>query len=141
MWTNVAPAAERAFELAFGRKVAAFRDAMVDYALALKARARSRAPDFVVTPEMRASSTTHDAARDRVNRAMYDAAAPLVTRILGAQIARYVFGPDAEFARTLRNDRSLAVSLQLLNGVKSERELLDRAATMAAARADTTKAK
>ena len=76
-----------------------------------------------------------------VSREIYDAAEPLVSRILGAQIARYALGPDAEFARGLRNDRSLAVSLQLLNGVKTQRELLDRAATMAAAKADTAKSK
>jgi len=74
-----------------------------------------------------------------VNRSIYDAAEPLVSRILGAQIARYALGPEAEFARGLRNDRSLAVALQLLNGVKSQRELLDRAATLAAR--DSTRAK
>ena len=138
----IRPAAERAFEQALGRNVAGFRDALAAYALELKGRGTITAPDFVVTPEMR------DALYDRmtqrgivVNRAIYDAAEPLVSRILGAQVARYALGPDAEFARGLRNDRALTVSLQLLNGVKSERELFDRAATMAAARADTTKAK
>lgn len=136
------PAAERAFEQALGRNVAKLQDALAAYALELKASGTITSPDFVVTPAMRA------ALYDRmlkhgivISRPVYDAAEPLVTRILGAQIARYALGPDAEFARGLRNDRSLAVSLQLLNGVKSRRELLDRAATMAAARADTTKAK
>jgi carboxyl-terminal processing protease len=139
---SIRPAAERAFEQALGKNVAAFRDALAAYALELKGRGTITSPDFVVTPEMRA--TLYDRMTRRgivVNRAIYDAAEPLVSRILGAQIARYALGPDAEFARSLRNDRSLAVALQLLNGVKSERELLDRAATIAAARADTTKAK
>ena len=139
---SIRPAAERAFEQALGRNVAAFRDVLAAYALELKGRGTITSPDFTVTPEMRAA--LHDRMTRRgivVDRAIYDAAEPLVTRILGAQIARYALGPDAEFARSLRNDRSLAVSLQLLNGVKSERELLDRAATIAAARADTTKAK
>jgi hypothetical protein len=68
-----------------------------------------------------------------VDRATYDAAEPLVTRILGAQIARYTLGPDAEFARGLRNDKAVSVALQLLNGVRSQRELLDRAGTLGAA--------
>ena len=97
-------------------------------------------PDFVVTPEMRNTLYERMAKRGiTINRSIYDAAEPLVSRILGAQIARYALGPEAEFARGLRNDRSLAVALQLLNGVKSQRELLDRAATLAAR--DTTKAK
>ena len=139
---SVRPAAERAFEQALGKNVAAFRDALASYALELKAGGTITSPDFAVTPAMRAA--LYDRMTKRgivVLRPIYDAAEPLVTRILGAQIARYSLGPDAEFARGLRNDRSLAISLQLLNGVKSQRELLDRAATIAAARADTTKAK
>jgi carboxyl-terminal processing protease len=139
---SIRPQAERAFEQALGKNVAAFRDALASYALALKARGTITSPDFTVTPEMRAE--LYDRMTKRgivVDRAIYDAAEPLVTRILGSQIARYALGPDAEFSRVLRNDRAIAASLQLLNGAKSERELLGRAATMAAARADTTKAK
>lgn len=139
---SVRPAAERAFEQALGRNVAAFRDVLAAYALELKGSGTITSPDFVVTPAMR--SALYDRMTKRgivVTRAIYDAAEPLVSRILGAQIARYALGPDAEFARGLRNDRSLTIALQLLNGVKSQRELLDRAATVAAARADTTKAK
>ena len=139
---SVRPATERAFEQALGRNVAAFRDVLASYALDLKGQGTITSPDFVVTPEMRAALYDRMKARGIVvNRAIYDAAEPLVTRILGAQIARYALGPDAEFARGLRNDRSLAVSLQLLNGVKSERALFDRAATLAGARADSVKTK
>ena len=139
---SVRPAPERAFEQALGKNVAVFRDALAAYALELKGSGTISSPDFVITPAMRASLYERMTKRGVVvSRPVYDAAEPLVSRILGAQIARYALGPDAEFARGLRNDRSLAISLQLLNGVRTQRELLDRAATMAAARADTTKAK
>jgi hypothetical protein len=65
----------------------------------------------------------------KIDRGTYDRAESLVSRVLGAQISRYTFGPQAEFARNLRGDRSVAVALGLLNGVHSPRELLDRAAT------------
>jgi carboxyl-terminal processing protease len=134
------PAAERAFEQALGKNVAAFRDVLAAYALELRGRGTITSPDFVVTPEMRNALYERMTKRGiTMSRSIYDAAEPLVSRILGAQVARYALGPDAEFARGLRNDRSLAVALQLLNGVKSQRELLDRAATLAAR--DTTKAK
>ncbi len=136
------PPAERAFEQALGRNVALFRDALAAYALELKAGGTIARPDFPVTPAMRTALYDRMTRRGIViSRSVYDAAEPLVSRVLGAQIARYALGPDAEFARGLRNDRSLTASLQLLNGVKSQRELLDRAATMAAARVDTTKGK
>ena len=139
---SVRPAPERAFEQALGKNVAVFRDALAAYALELKGSGTISSPDFTVTPAMRASLYERMTTRGVVvSRPIYDAAEPLVSRILGAQIARYALGPDAEFARGLRNDRSLATSLQLLNGVRTQRELLDRAATLAAARADTTKAK
>ena len=139
---SIRPAAERAFEQSLGKNVAVFRDALAAYALELKGTGSITSPDFAVTAAMRSALYERMTKRGIViNRAVYDAAEPLVSRILGAQIARYALGPDAEFTRGLRNDRSLSASLQLLNGVKSQRELLDRAATMAAARADTTKAK
>ena len=61
-----------------------------------------------------------------VPRAVYDSAAPLVTRALGSQIARYVFGPRAEAARTLREDPALTKAIELLTGVASQQALLAR---------------
>ena len=127
---SVRPPAERALEQALGKDVTKFRDALAAYALELKARGAVSSPDFAVTPAMRSELHARLAARGvNIDRATYDGAESLVTRVLGAQIARYTFGPQAEFARSLRTDRSIAVSLALLNGVHSPRELLDRAAT------------
>ena len=140
---TVRPPAERAFEQALGKNVAAFRDALAAYALELKGTGRITSPDFTVTPEMRNALYQRLRARKIViDSTTWARAAPLVTRILGAQIARYALGPDAEFARGLRNDKALAAALQLLNGVRSQRELLDRAATLGAAtKVDSTSRK
>ena len=124
------PPAERAFEQALGKDITRFRDALAAYALELKARGAVATPDFTVTPAMRAELFARLAKRGvQIDRGTYDRAESLVARVLGAQIARYTFGPHAEIARSLRTDRSVAVALGLLNGVHSPRELLDRAAT------------
>ena len=124
------PPAERAFELALGKDITKFRDALAAYALELKARGAVTTPDFTVTPAMRAELYARLAKRGvQIDRGTYDRAESLVARVLGAQIARYTFGPHAEIARGLRTDRSVAIALGLLNGVHSPRELLDRAAT------------
>ena len=121
-------AADRALQTALGANVPKFRAAMVDYALSLKASGGVASPDFAVTPAMRDELFRRLAARGIVvPRAVYDSAAPLVSRALGAQIARFVFGQRAEFARTLRQDATLAKALELLHGVESPRALLDRA--------------
>jgi carboxyl-terminal processing protease len=124
------PPAERALEQALGKDVTKFRDALAAYALELKGKGAVSSPDFVVTPAMRNELYARLTARGvTLDRAVYDRAESLVTRVLGAQIARYAFGPQAEFARGLRTDQSVAAALGLLNGVRTPKELLDRAAT------------
>ena len=126
--TPAASRAERALQAALGSKVPQFRDALVDYALALKGRGAVTARDFTVTPAMRDELYRRLGARGIVlDRATYDAAAPLVDRALGSQVARYVFGPGAAFERSLRNDPTLAKALALLQGVDSQSALLQRA--------------
>ena len=126
---NVAASkADRALQLALGAKVPLFRDVMVDYAISLKASGAVPTADFVVSPAMRGELYRRLQARGvAVPRAVYDSAAPLVTRALGSQIARYVFGPRAEAARTLREDPTLARALELMRGVATPAGLLARA--------------
>ena len=125
--TPAASRAERALQTALGARVPQFRDAMVDYALSLKGTGTVKSPDFTVTPAMRDALYQRLATRGiTLDRATYDAAAPLVDRALGAQIARYVFGARAEFARSLRNDPTLTKALSLLQGVDSPAALLAR---------------
>jgi len=61
-----------------------------------------------------------------VDRAVYDAADSLVARALTTQIMRFVFGPQAEYARSLREDASIAKAQELLRGVTTATELLQR---------------
>jgi hypothetical protein len=119
--------AERALQSALGAKVGQFRDVMVDYALSLKGSSAVPNAQFVVTPAMRDELYRRLQSRNvGVPRAVYDSAAPLVTRALGSQIARYVFGPRAEAARSLREDPTLIKALELLQGVDSPKALLEK---------------
>ncbi len=125
----VASKAERELQTTLGAKVPQFRNVLVDYAISLKAAGTITSPDFAVTPAMRDELYRRlQATGVAVGRPVYDAAAPLVNRALGAQIARYVFGARAEFARTLREDATLTRAIELLRGVTTQKALLDKAA-------------
>jgi carboxyl-terminal processing protease len=115
----------RALQTALGTKVPQFRDVMVAYALSLKGSRAVTTRDFEVTPAMRDELYRRLGARGIVvDRAVYDAAAPLVNRLLGAAVAHYVFGAGAEFERALRDDPALAKALSLLRGVSTPTDLL-----------------
>jgi hypothetical protein len=62
-----------------------------------------------------------------MDRGIYDESAPVVRLLLGYDIARYVFGPEAEFKRRVGSDKAIASALALVTGVRSQHELLDRA--------------
>jgi hypothetical protein len=132
--TRTVTVADRALQSALGAKAPRFRDAMVDYALSLKVSRAITNPDFLVTPAMRAELYRRMQTRGIVlTRAVYDSAAPLVTRALSSQITRYVFGNRAEYSRALREDPAMECAITLLRGAQSPKELLGRA-TLAAAK-------
>jgi carboxyl-terminal processing protease len=119
---------EGIFTRALGANTGHFRDAITDYALFLKANRTIQGPDFVVTPEMREEVWKRMKARGvEIPRSVYDDAEPLVSRMLGFEIARYVFGSEAEFRRRASVDKALLKAQELARGAKSERELLRRA--------------
>jgi carboxyl-terminal processing protease len=125
--SSVATKAEKALQAALGAKVPQFRTTLVDYAISLKTSGSITTPDFAVTPAMRDELYRRlQARRIAVPRAVYDSAAPLVSRALGTQVTRYVFGQRAEYARNLRQDATLAKALELLQGVETPRALLER---------------
>jgi carboxyl-terminal processing protease len=126
--TPVLTRAERTLQTALGAKVPQFRDAIVGYALSLKGSGAVTSRDFSVTTAMRDELYRRLTARGVVlDRAVYDAAAPLLDRVLGGQIAHYVFGSRAEFERSLRSDPTMTKALSLLQGVSSPAALLARA--------------
>jgi carboxyl-terminal processing protease len=125
---STTPIAEGNFLRALGADAGHFRDAIADYALYLKGTRGVTAPDFVVTPEMREEVWNRMRARGiDIPRSIYDEAEPLVSRLIGFDIARYVFGTEAEFRRRTSVDRPLQKALELARGAKSEQDLLRRA--------------
>ena len=125
--SRVAAKEDKALQTALGAKVPKFRDAMVDYALALKSSKSITSPDFVVTPEMRDELYRRLQGRGVVvERAVYDSASALVSRLLAAKNKRFVFGTQVEFARGLLEDAALAKARELLQGASTPADLLRR---------------
>jgi len=113
---------------ALGANAGHFRDAVTDYALYLKATHGVSSPHFVVTPAMR--DEVWKRMRERridIPRSVFDEGEPLVSRIIGFDIARYVFGSEAEFRRRASVDMPLQKALELAHGAASEADLLRKA--------------
>jgi carboxyl-terminal processing protease len=124
----------RVFQTALGRKVGQFRDAVTDYAISLKGRGDVLTPKFLVTPEMLEEVWKRMVARGvEIPRMTYDDSSQLVSQLLAYDIARYVFGPEAEFRRRVAGDKAIAVALELATGVTSEAAMLERASAKQAA--------
>jgi hypothetical protein len=68
-----------------------------------------------------------------VPRVAYDEAEPLVSRLIAFDVARYVFGTDAEFRRRAAVDKQLQRALDLARGVRTEQDLLRKAIALAPA--------
>ena len=123
---RVAAKEDKALQTALGAKVPKFRDAMVD-ALALKASKSITSP---ISSSRRRCATSSIGMQGRgasVDRAVYDSASALVSRVLAAQITRFVFGTQEEFTRGLREDATLAKARALLQGADKPSDLLRRA--------------
>jgi carboxyl-terminal processing protease len=126
-----APPENIAFMHALGHNVGLFRDALASFALSVKASHMVTSPDFVVTPAMREDIYSRMQARNiDVLRSTYDAAGPLVSRLLSYEVDRYVFGADAEFLRKTADDRMMTVAQRLMKGVRSQLDALKRAGQM-----------
>jgi carboxyl-terminal processing protease len=131
---STTPLVETNFIRALGPNVSHFRDAVTDYALYVKGTHAVTSPDFVVTPEMRDAVWTRMTQRGiEIPRSTFDEAEPLVSRLIAFDIARYVFGSDAEFQRRASVDRPLQKALELAHGSRTESDLLRKAAMQAQA--------
>ena len=129
---SVTPPLEGNFIRALGAKASHFRDAVTDYALSLKASRGITSADFVVTPAMREEVWQRMKARGvDIPRPVYDDAEPLVSRVIAFDIARYVFGSEAEFQRRASVDRPLQKALELARGAKTESDLLKKVTAQA----------
>jgi carboxyl-terminal processing protease len=122
-------AEEQALEDALGSRVIQFRDAMVDVAIALQSRGAVRSRDFAVTPAMLDDLWRAMRTRGfRFDRSTFDGAAPLVSSLLGREIARFAFGPDAEAERAIADDKVIQAAVRLAAGASSPEELLAKIA-------------
>jgi len=118
----------RDLQSVLGRKVSQFRDALTDYALSLKAKGAIKSEQFSVTQEMLDEVWTRMVARGVVmDRGIYDESSNVVGQLLGYDIARYVFGPEAEFKRRVANDKAIKTALELAAGATTQDALLKRA--------------
>ena len=131
----IAGPAEIDFQQALGRKVPEFRDALNEYVRSLKTEKAVPSADFTVTPAMREGLWARMQRRGIVvNREIYDSASGLIDRILALEIARYVFGGEAEFRRQAQDDPAIQAALEMAASARSQRDLLDRAAKLEAER-------
>ena len=129
---TVTPLAEVNFTRALGGSVRVFRDAVTDYARYLKGTGSISSPDFEVTPAMHDEIWRRMTARGvTIPRSVFDEAENLVSRYIAFDIARYVFGGEAEFRRRAALDRPLQRALELGRGARTEQDLLRRAAAAA----------
>lgn len=111
-----------------GRDLPRFRDVLTDYAVSAEARSRVSVPGFEVTPAMKEAFWQRlQAAGVGLDRESFDAADAVISRHLTYEIARYAFGPEAEFRRQVEHDRVIAAALALSGGVRSQGELFRRA--------------
>ena len=125
---TTAPTQALAFQQALGKGLPRFRDALTDYALSLRASHGVASPDFQVTPAMRAELFRRMTQRGvTLPQTTYAEHTAVVDRLLTYEIARYVFGSDAELQRTARDDQVIGQALALLGGPPSRGELLRRA--------------
>ena len=129
---SVTPTGEANFIRVLGANVGHFRDAITDYALNLKVSGGISSPNFAVTPAMREEVWKRMKSRGiDIPRLAFDDAEPLVSRLIGFDIARYVFGAEAEFGRRASVDKLLQKALELAHGARTESDLLHKASAQA----------
>jgi carboxyl-terminal processing protease len=129
---TLAPVAETNFIRALGSNAGRFRDAVTDYALYIKGAHSVTSPDFGVTPQMREEVWTRMKQRGiDIPRPVFDDAEPLVSQVIAFDIARYVFGSDAEFRRRASVDKALQSAIALAQGTRNETDLLRKASARA----------
>jgi carboxyl-terminal processing protease len=125
-------AGERAFMRGLGGRIPAYRDVISSYALELKRLGTVTTRSFTVAPAMVDEVLRRLAARDvSLDAESTSAARSLIGQDLGYEIARYVFGRDAEFRRRMGDDRQIQEALRLARRARTPQELFTLAGTPA----------
>lgn len=118
-------AGARALADALGSHFGDFRDVTTAYALQAREQKSITREDFVVTEEMRRVVRTRLAARGvQVTDAVWAAGRPLIDSFLGADLARYVFGREAELRRRRASDPQLQAAVALVRQARTPQALL-----------------
>lgn len=124
--TVLSPAEEQ-LDAALGTRARELWDAMAEVAIQLKTRSAIGARDFVVTPAMLEALWRSLRGRGFVfDRETFDGATHLLSQLLAREVARYVFGPQAEAERAIRDDEVIQSAARFLAGVASPAALIDR---------------
>lgn len=128
---SVIPEENLAFLRALGRRVGQFRDALTSYAQSARSSISDLKTGFTVTPDMLEGVYKRMQARNvEVPRDIYDAAAPLISRLLSYEIERYVFGLSAEFYRKSADDKAIVEATKVLRNAKTQAEVFNKVATI-----------
>jgi carboxyl-terminal processing protease len=116
---------EREFAKALGTHLPEYRDVLTTLALETKNKGTLKSESFTVTPEMRRMVFDRLQAKGvTVTQEEFNGAQRLVDEQFSNELARYVFGRQAEFRRRARNDRQMQTALDLLHRAQSPKELL-----------------
>jgi carboxyl-terminal processing protease len=127
-------AAEREFAKALGSHIPEYRDVITTYALETKKAGTVKSEAFTVTPTMRQQVYQRLRAKGiDMSSQVYEGASGLIDDQLGYEIARYVFGRQAEFRRRVQNDKQMQTAMGLLRKAGTPRELLGLATASRAA--------
>jgi len=120
--------AERNFIRALGDKAPLYRDALVGYALELKEGKRLSSPTFTVTDAMVDEIVRRLRAKGaELPDSVMGGGRSMITRELGYEAARYVFGRPAEFRRRMADDQQVQRALSLADRAKTPQDLLTMA--------------
>jgi carboxyl-terminal processing protease len=116
---------EREFAKALGTHLPEYRDVLTTLALETKNKGTLKSESFTVTPEMRRMVFDRLQAKGvTVTQEEFNGAQRLVDEQFSNELARYVFGRQAEFRRRARSDRQMQTALDLLHRAQSPKELL-----------------
>jgi carboxyl-terminal processing protease len=114
-------AGEREFSRVVGSKGPQVYVAIYDQAIAVKDAAR---PDFEVTDAWRNQLFSRlQAAEVPVTREQYDAARPLIDRLLEQRVASLAFGDSASFRRVALQDAHIRSAVELLQQGRTQKDL------------------
>jgi carboxyl-terminal processing protease len=118
--------AERELMRLLGARGAVVNEALQEMAVDL---GEEVAPGFTSTPAWRDDLYRRLERRGvRLDRAKYDAGAPLVDRLLESRVSEMAFGDSASFRRALPRDRQIRAAVEVLRGAATQQEALARAA-------------